>query len=75
MNEISIEAQDQAAREAVAALRTEITEADPDTMRLLITEARTHYGWQDREVPDALLRRVYDIAKYGPTSMNQQPAR
>lgn len=73
--ESEIEQQDAAAREAVAQLRTQITRADPDTMRLLLTEARTHNGWQDRDVSDATLRELYDMAKMGPTSMNQQPLR
>jgi len=70
-----IERLDEAAREAVRALRRTITRADGDTMRLLLTEARTHYGWQDRPVPEDTLRELYDIAKMGPTSMNQQPMR
>ncbi|WMS44996.1 malonic semialdehyde reductase [Acuticoccus sp. MNP-M23] len=52
-----------------------MTRADPDTLDLLLTEARTHYGWQDRPVADETLREMYDIAKMGPTSMNQQPMR
>ncbi|MEM0907727.1 MAG: malonic semialdehyde reductase [Pseudomonadota bacterium] len=70
-----IEAQDEAAREEVRALRRVITEADSDTMRLLLTEARTHNGWQDRDVSEETLRQLYDMAKMGPTSMNQQPMR
>lgn len=59
----------------VKALRQRIDQADPDTLALMLTEARTHYGWQDRHVTDAQLHRLYDIAKMGPTSMNQQPMR
>jgi 3-hydroxypropanoate dehydrogenase len=66
---------DAEAREAVRRLRAEIRRADPATLRLLLTEARTHYGWRDQPVSDAVLREVYDIAKSGPTSMNQQPMR
>lgn len=66
---------DQEAQAAVRSLRSEIGRADEATLRLLITEARTHYGWQDRPVSDATLREIYDIAKMGPTSMNQQPMR
>ncbi len=68
-------ARDAAAQAAVEDLRKTITEADPESLRLLLTEARTHYGWQDRPVSDDLLRKIYEIAKYGPTSMNQQPMR
>ena len=37
--------------------------------------ARTHTAWQERPVPDELLRRVYDVAKMGPTSANCCPMR
>lgn len=38
-------------------------------------QARTHSHWQDRPVPPELLRRVYDLARMGPTSANACPAR
>ena len=41
----------------------------------LFTEARSQNGWQDRAVPDALLRDLWDILKYGPTSANCSPGR
>lgn len=41
----------------------------------LFTEARTHNAWQDREVPDALLRELVDLLKMGPTAANSSPAR
>lgn len=66
---------DAQARLDVAALRERIQTADPDTLALLLTEARTHYGWRDKPVDDAVLHTIYDIAKMGPTSMNQQPMR
>jgi 3-hydroxypropanoate dehydrogenase len=43
--------------------------------RAIFEEAHTHNGWQDKPVPDDLLRRVYDIAKMGPTSANCSPMR
>ena len=36
----------------------------------IFEEAHTHNGWQDKPVPDDLLRRVYDVTKMGPTSSN-----
>lgn len=42
---------------------------------LIFREARTHFHWLDRPVDDALLRRVYDLAKMGPTSANMCPLR
>lgn len=44
-------------------------------VNLLFTQARTHAHWQDREIPDALLRQAYDLARMGPTSANCQPLR
>src|SRR5947209_10423527 len=41
----------------------------------LYREARTHTAWLDKPVDDALLRRVYDLAKMGPTSANMCPMR
>lgn len=66
---------DAQARLDAAALKERVAAADPETMALLLVEARTHYGWRDRPVSDAQLRDLYDIAKMGPTSMNQQPMR
>ncbi|HLJ56213.1 MAG TPA: nitroreductase family protein, partial [Chthonomonadaceae bacterium] len=40
---------------------------------LLFREARTHIAWQDKPVPDALLKEIYDLAKWGPTSANCSP--
>lgn len=41
----------------------------------LFTEARSYNGWLPGDVPDASLRQIYDLMKWGPTSMNSQPAR
>ncbi len=45
------------------------------TLAQLFTEARTHMHWQDRPVTAAQLREIYDLAKWGPTSMNGFPLR
>jgi 3-hydroxypropanoate dehydrogenase len=42
---------------------------------LIFRAARTHSAWLDKPVDDALLRRVYDLAKMGPTSANMCPLR
>src|SRR5436190_5126534 len=48
----------------------------PDVdLRQLFMDARTHNGWLDKPVPDGMLREIYDIVKFGPTSMNTQPMR
>lgn len=42
---------------------------------LIFRTARTHNVWQNRPVEDALLWRVYDLAKLGATSANMSPMR
>jgi len=41
----------------------------------LFRKARTHNAWLDRPVGDDLLRQLYDLMKWGPTSANLSPAR
>ena len=41
----------------------------------LFRAARTHNGWLDRPVSEALLRQAVDLAKMGPTSANTLPMR
>jgi 3-hydroxypropanoate dehydrogenase len=41
----------------------------------LFIEARTHNEWLERPVSDDVLRQLYDIMKWGPTSANLCPAR
>lgn len=41
----------------------------------IFTEARTHHAWLDRPVPEELLRKVYELARWGPTSLNSLPMR
>lgn len=48
---------------------------DDTALAQLFTEARTHAAWTDRPVPDDLLRRLYDLARWAPTSMNTCPMR
>ncbi|RMH46646.1 MAG: malonic semialdehyde reductase [Alphaproteobacteria bacterium] len=48
---------------------------DPDSIALILERARSHYAWTDKPVPEELLRRAYEIAAAGPTSMNSCPAR
>lgn len=44
-------------------------------MAQLFTEARTFTAWRDEPVSDEQLRRIYELAKWGPTSMNCLPMR
>jgi len=45
------------------------------TIERLFTHARTHRKWLDRPVEDDLLRRVYNLARWPPTSANCGPMR
>ena len=42
---------------------------------LIFRNARSHSAWLDEAVDDTLLQRVYDLAKFGPTSANMCPLR
>lgn len=72
---LDTEAADAQARTNAVELKNRIDTADSETLALLLTEARTHYGWRDKPVSKDQLIALYDIAKMGPTSMNQQPMR
>lgn len=41
----------------------------------IFRNARTHTAWLDKPVDDSLLRRVYELARLGPTSANMSPMR
>ncbi|MBT2116318.1 malonic semialdehyde reductase [Dyella sp. LX-66] len=41
----------------------------------LFREARTYNAFLDKPVSDEVLRQVYELAKFGPTSANSSPAR
>ncbi|MES2685651.1 MAG: malonic semialdehyde reductase [Pseudomonadota bacterium] len=43
--------------------------------KVLFTEARTPSRWLPRSVSDVLLRDIFELARFGPTSMNTQPLR
>jgi 3-hydroxypropanoate dehydrogenase len=45
------------------------------TLATLFTEARSQNGWKPEPVSDDDLQAAYEIAKWGPTSMNTQPLR
>lgn len=48
---------------------------DETTLRRLFLNARTHNAWQDRPIPEATLRRLWDLARMPPTSANCSPMR
>ena len=45
------------------------------TTAQLFDNARTHNGFSPEPVPEATLRQLYDMLKWGPTSANTSPAR
>ncbi len=54
--------------------------ADPkqlskDALAILFNDARTHNAFIDKPVPEQLLRQAVDLAKMGPTGVNQSPLR
>jgi 3-hydroxypropanoate dehydrogenase len=48
---------------------------DLAAQNLLFREARTANKFTDEPVTDEQIQAIYDLVKYGPTSMNQQPLR
>ena len=60
---------------AFDALTTRDAPLSDAALAQLFTEARTRNGWTDRPVPEALLRQLYDLTKFGPTAVNATPAR
>ena len=70
---IEFDDRDLAAQRAVKNLRGLVI--DNDTVRRLLSEARTHNAWHERDVPDETLRSIYDLMQKGPTSANGSPAR
>jgi 3-hydroxypropanoate dehydrogenase len=46
-----------------------------ETLDILFREARTYNAWLDKPVADDILRQLYEILKWGPTSANSCPAR
>ncbi|HHJ16127.1 MAG TPA: malonic semialdehyde reductase [Gammaproteobacteria bacterium] len=46
-----------------------------DSLERLFLQARSHTAWLDKPVSDEQLHELYDLAKWGPTSMNCLPMR
>ena len=46
------------AQQAVRDLRGRIDRLDDASLDLILRDARSHYAWTDRPVPDALLREI-----------------
>jgi 3-hydroxypropanoate dehydrogenase len=51
------------------------TPLNDQALDTIFRQARTQNGWLDRPVTDELLRELYDLLKWGPTSANCSPGR
>jgi 3-hydroxypropanoate dehydrogenase len=49
--------------------------ADEKTLDLILRNARSYGDFEDRPVPEELLRAAHDVMKWGPTTANSQPMR
>ncbi|MBU57135.1 MAG: nitroreductase family protein, partial [Acidiferrobacteraceae bacterium] len=72
---MTFDEQDLAAQTSLRQLKKDIQTAEPATLRLLLTEARTINTWTNQEVSVETLKEIYEIMKMGPTSTNNCPAR
>ncbi|TAL54840.1 malonic semialdehyde reductase [Pandoraea sp.] len=52
-----------------------MNQIDQTAIAQLFTQARTYAAWRDKAVPDSVLKDLYDLMKWGPTSGNSTPAR
>jgi 3-hydroxypropanoate dehydrogenase len=48
---------------------------DDDDLDLILRNARTHNVWLPTPVPESMLREIWDVMKFGPTSANCSPLR
>ena len=64
-----------AAQREVRRLRAQIKSLDNNALDLILTGSRSHYAWTDKPVSEEQIKRMYEITKMGPTSMNSCPAR
>ncbi|CAN5201238.1 malonic semialdehyde reductase [soil metagenome] len=48
---------------------------DETALAQLFTEARTRNAFSDKPVPEALIHKLYDLTKFGPTAANTTPVR
>lgn len=46
-----------------------------EAIQQLFTEARSHHAWTSKPVSEQILKEIYDLAKWGPTSVNCNPMR
>ena len=61
--------------ESAAQQNASTTPLSDDALDVLFRRARTHNEWLDKPVGDDLLRNLYELMKWAPTSANLSPAR
>jgi len=71
----NLEAARAEAQETFRAQKSIKSTLDQASIDVILSNARSHYAWLDRPVPDELLHQIYDLTAQGPTSMNTCPAR
>ena len=49
--------------------------SDSNNKDLIFSNARTHNDWLNKDVSDEILKEIYNLMKWGPTSANCSPAR
>ena len=52
-----------------------MTALDTAGQDLIFREARTRNGWSSEPISDTDIQAIYDLMKFGPTSVNMTPAR
>jgi len=52
-----------------------VSQLDDAALDLLFREARSFSFWQPRPIDESVIRNLYDLLKFGPTSANTSPAR
>ncbi len=52
-----------------------VARPEQSTVAEALASGRTATIWQEREIGDNLLRQIYELAKWGPTSVNSCPLR
>lgn len=52
-----------------------VTTQDNQTINRIFKDGRSYNDFRDEDIPERLIREVYDLAKMGPTSANCSPAR
>lgn len=63
------------ARAEADALRARKPLLDDDSIDVVLRKARSHHTWLARPVDDESIREIYDVARWGATSTNGNPAR